>query len=249
MAELILRSTALTHVGRVRQGNEDNYLDRPDAGLWAVADGMGGHQAGEVASGLLVQALAQVDARVSGYAFLDEIQAAVQRVNLDLRARAAALRPGAVIGSTLVLLLASEGHYACLWAGDSRAYRLRDGLLQQITHDHSVAQDLIDSGALSRADARTSKAQHVLTRAVGVAETLALDMREGDIRSGDLFLLCSDGLTGMVEDDEIGRILQDLPRADAAQALLALALERGGRDNITLVLVAADVSPDGPDTR
>lgn len=243
MAELTLRSTALTHVGRVRQGNEDNYLDRPDAGLWAVADGMGGHEAGEVASGFLVHALGQVDARTSGYAFLDGIQAAVRRVNLDLRARASTLRPGAVIGSTLVVLLASEGCYACLWAGDSRAYRLRGGLLERITHDHSVAQDLIDSGALSPADARTSKAQHVLTRAVGVAETLALDMREGDIQAGDIFLLCSDGLTGMVEDDEIQRILLALPQAEAADALLALALDRGGRDNITLVLVRADEPP------
>lgn len=237
MAELIYRSTALTHVGRVRPGNEDSYLDRPEAGLWAVADGMGGHEAGEIASGLLVDALARVDARTSGYAFLDGIHAAVQQVNLDLRTRAAALRPGAVIGSTVVVLLASEGHYACLWAGDSRAYRLRDSKLEQVTHDHSVVQDLIDSGALSAAEARTSKTQNVITRAVGVAQGLSLDMRQGAIEPDDLFLLCSDGLTGMVSDDEIRRFLLDLPLAEAAQAMLDLALDRGGRDNITLVLV------------
>jgi serine/threonine protein phosphatase PrpC len=118
--QLIFRSAARTHVGCVRDLNEDSLVDRPAVGLWAVADGMGGHEAGEVASGLIAASLERIDGFTPGYGFLDEVHDSLQQANRDLLARAAAVAPGSVIGSTVVALLAYEGHYACLWAGDSR---------------------------------------------------------------------------------------------------------------------------------
>jgi len=243
MARISFDSVERSHIGCVRKLNEDRVLSRPELGLWAVADGMGGHQAGDLASGMLVDALAQVEMLGSGYAFLDEVQESVQRVNRTLVAHARLSRPGTVIGSTLVVLLAYEGHFACLWAGDSRAYLLRDGRLDQITRDHSMVQELIDSGALARADAPAYGRSNVITRAVGVNDRLALDVTSGPIRPGDLFLLCSDGLTGMVDDGEIARLVQAQGLA-AADRLLDLTLERGAKDNVSLVLVHADDMPD-----
>ena len=241
---LVYESAARTHVGCVRQLNEDNFCERLDVGLWAVADGMGGHQAGEVASGLIVEALERVDDTSSGYAFLDDAQASIQRVNRTLIARAAVMAPGAVIGSTVVALLAFGGYYACLWAGDSRAYLLRDGRLEQITRDHSRLQELIDAGSLSRAQAKSYARSNVITRAVGVTDRLALDMQQGPMEPGDLFLLCSDGLTGMLDDREIAVLLQTPSIGAAADALISKTLERGARDNVTVVVVRACPNPD-----
>ena len=241
---LVFESAARTHVGNVRRLNEDGFCERQEIGLWAVADGMGGHQAGEVASGLIVEALARVDDTSSGYAFLDDVQGSIQRVNRTLIARAAVMAPGAVIGSTVVALLAFGGHYACLWAGDSRGYLLRGGRFEQITRDHSRLQELIDAGSLSRADARSYTRSNVITRAVGVTDRLALDMQQGPVEPGDVFLLCSDGLTGMLEDREIAALLQ-VPSLDAAaDALIARTLERGAKDNVTVVLARACPNPD-----
>ena len=241
---LKFESTALTDVGCVRQLNEDSYLDRPEICLWAIADGMGGHEAGDLASGLLVQALAEVQPSDSGYGFLDEVHASVQRVNRTLIARAAVMRPGTVIGSTIVILLAYAGHYACLWAGDSRAYILRGARLEQITRDHSVVQELIDTGALTRTDAKSYKKQNVITRAVGVTTSLSLDMHQGPIEPGDRFLLCSDGLTGMIDDEEIRRFLSTDVHQAAAEGMLSTALSRGAKDNVTLIVVEAAESPE-----
>lgn len=234
-----------THVGCVRKLNEDRMLSRPEVGLWAVADGMGGHQAGDLASGMLVDALAGVELLGSGYAFLDEVQESVQRVNRTLVAHARLSRPGTVIGSTLVVLLAYEGHFACLWAGDSRAYLLRDERMEQITRDHSMVQELIDSGALNRADASSYGRSNVITRAVGVNDRLALDVTNGPILPGDIFLLCSDGLTGMIADAEIEMALKKEGVA-AVDRLLDVTLSRGAKDNVTIVAVTA--TDDGDDT-
>lgn len=243
MPGLAFESAERTHVGRVRKLNEDRVLSRPDVGLWAVADGMGGHQAGDLASGMIVDALAEIQLLGSGYAFLEEVQTSVQRVNRTLVAHARLSRPGTVIGSTLVVLLAYGGHFACLWAGDSRAYRLRDGRLEQITRDHSMVQELLDSGALKRADAPSYGRSNVITRAVGVNDRLALDVASGPIEKDDLFLLCSDGLTGMISDFEIQ---EELLRAGvgAVEPLLATTLDRGAKDNVSLIAIKAADPPD-----
>ena len=238
-------SVSRTDVGRVRKLNEDNFLDRGEVGLWVVADGMGGHQAGEVASRMIVEAVAQVDSFDTGYALLVDVRNQLSRVNRTLIARAAALKPGAVIGSTVVVLMLYEGHYACLWAGDSRIYRLRDEGMEQLTHDHSMLQELLDAGSVARGDAGGFRKSNVITRAVGVADDLVLDMRQGPLQAGDVFVLCSDGLTGMLTDGEIRSIITDAPSLDeAADALIALTLERGARDNVTVVLVSVVPSPE-----
>ncbi|WP_174279647.1 PP2C family protein-serine/threonine phosphatase [Sphingomonas bacterium] len=243
MPPLTFESAARSHVGCVRKLNEDRVLSRPDVGLWAVADGMGGHQAGDLASGMLVDTLAAIELLGSGYAFLEDVQESVQRVNRTLVAHARLSRPGTVIGSTLVVLLAYEGHFACLWAGDSRAYRLRGGRMEQITRDHSMVQELIDSGALQRADAPGYGRSNVITRAVGVNDRLALDVASGPIERGDLFLLCSDGLTGMMSDHEIALALAR-DGIGAVDPLLVTTLERRAKDNVSMVIVSASDSPD-----
>ena len=240
-------SAARSHTGG-RELNEDRVLERSDVGLWAVADGMGGHRAGDVASALVVEALGQVASFGSGYAYLNDVAGRLQAVNSDLLERSGGGRgrgrPG-LMGSTVVALLAHEGYYACVWAGDSRAYLLRRGRLTRITHDHSLVQEMVDAGSLSVEEARSHPRANVITRAVGVAEPLQLDRRHAAIEPGDIFLLCSDGLTGAMCDDEIEERLlrRDLERA--ADDLLGLALGRGARDNVSLVLVEADSAASG----
>lgn len=241
---LSFESVARTHVGLVRKVNEDNFVDRPLLGLWAVADGMGGHAAGDMASRLIAEALNGMDAASSGFAFLDEARESLMRVNRTLVAKAALLPAPSLIGSTVVIVLAYGGHYACLWAGDSRAYLLRDGQLRQLSRDHSMVQELIDTGNLSQADARGHKRSNMITRAVGVHPDLSLDLSEGVIEPGDVFLLCSDGLTGMLEDHEIALRLENLSLEAAADSLIDDTLTRGARDNVTLVLVRAAANPD-----
>lgn len=232
-------SVARTHAGRVRELNEDACLNSPNTGLWAVADGMGGHDSGEVASGMIVDALADVDTFSSAYAFRDAVCAALQRVNAALIERAYERNAGS-IGSTVAALIAHEGHYACVWAGDSRIYHQRGGEFRRITRDHSVVQQLVDSGALSALEARNHRGANVITRAVGAAVKLELECVYGQIQPGDRFLLCSDGLTNMVEDREMEAALVQPPLEAAAERLLNKALQRGAPDNVTLVLVGAE---------
>ena len=241
---LTFESVARTHVGKVRKLNEDAYCDRGELGLWAVADGMGGHQAGDVASGLIVDALGQVDDVSSGYALLEDVRESIQRVNRTLIARAAVMAPGTLIGSTVVTLVVYADYYACLWAGDSRVYLLRDGRLEQVTRDHSRMQELIDSGSLSRLEARSYARSNVITRAVGVSDRLALDMQQGPLQVDDVFLLCSDGLTGALDDRAIAAIIDQPSLATAAESLIARTLEQGARDNVTVLLVRCLAAAD-----
>lgn len=236
---LSFTSVARTHVGRVRSSNQDRLLGRDGAALWAVADGMGGHQGGELAAGMVIDALAWLDLTGAGPARLDAVRISVDRVNSALIDAAAALPDADTIGSTLVVLIAHRDHFACLWAGDSRAYLLRDGALVQITRDHSLVQALVDSGALSAAEAHGHPRANIITRAVGIDPRIALDSRHAAVVAGDLFLLCSDGLTSMLADAEIEAILREHASEAAADILIARALEQGGRDNVTLILVRA----------
>jgi serine/threonine protein phosphatase PrpC len=236
---LSFSTAARTHVGLRRKLNEDGYLARPEVGLWAVADGMGGHQAGDVASRMIVEALTGVRRQASGFALLSAMREALVDVNQALMTRAAAMAEGSVIGSTVASLVVHENHYACVWAGDSRAYLLRGELLMRLTHDHSLIQELIDGGQLDEEEARRRRISNIITRAVGAGDTLELEESHGDIQAGDLFLLCSDGLTGLVDDGEIRDILAAFDLEAAADRLLALTLERGAKDNVTLVLVRA----------
>lgn len=227
------RSAARTHAGRRRAVNEDRVLEHPESGFWAIADGMGGHDRGDVAAGRLVDALAGVRHGGSGFTRVADVSAAVEQVNAALFAEG---RGG--MGATLVALLLHDGHCACLWAGDSRAYRLRDGALQPLTRDHSHVQELVDAGALEEADRRGHPQAHLITRAVGAAPAIQLERRYDEVRPGDAFLLCSDGLTACLEPVEIADRLDPHDLDGSADALLAVALDRGAPDNVSFVLIS-----------
>ncbi len=236
---------AQTHVGRVRRINEDNLMERGDIGLWAVADGVGGERAGDRASALVAEALNKVGIPQTAAGFLAEVRDNLQAVNHLLRLESATTGDGRVIASTVVALLAFGQHFACAWAGDSRLYLLRNHRLKQITRDHSEVQEMVDAGLLTPEQARTHPRANVVTRAVGAEDTLTLEMVQDQIRVGDLFLLCSDGLTKMIADDEIAALLARRPVEAATDALIQTTLERGAPDNVTVVLVEAAAADDG----
>jgi len=237
VSRLHFHSAGRTSTGAVRRHNEDAFLARPEIGLWAVADGMGGHRHGDEASRMIVDALAGIQAPESGIAFIGEVRSRLAAVHEALRAEAARLG-GAIIGSTAVVLMILANRFVCLWAGDSRLYLLRDRQLWQITRDHSYVQELIDSGVLSPEEAQRHPQANVITRAVGASDALEFDMERSVVLDGDVFLLCTDGLTRVVSDGEIANVLDAMPPEQAANGLIDLALGRGAPDNVTVIALA-----------
>jgi len=237
-------SHGISVVGKRRKINEDACLDQPRKGLWAVADGMGGHQAGEVASLAIVDALASIQLPLPLGERVDAVRSCLEGVNDELRHLSASSPTGQIIGSTVVVLLASGSRCAYLWAGDSRLYRLRDGCLEQLTRDHSmVAQGEADW--LAESDSRQGAGGHcnAITRAVGADDELELDAGTCDALPGDRFLLCSDGLDKELGASEIAAQLAMGDCRASAAALIEAALAREGRDNVTVVVVAVGVDP------
>ena len=226
-----------THVGLKRKLNEDSVVSLADRGLWAVADGMGGHEAGEVASAKVVEALGRVPANGSLDGFVEQAVDALKAVNDELIELGNEGIEHKTIGSTVVALAIGSGQFRCFWAGDSRGYRIRDGQITQITRDHSLVNDLIAAGMLNEADAESHPNANVITRAVGAAETLRVDVVEGEARSGDTFLIASDGLTRVVTPVELLSKLHSKPLPDAADQLIEMVLSRGAPDNVTMVAV------------
>lgn len=231
---LTLAGEAVTHPGTVRPRNEDAFVDRGDIGLWAVADGAGGHGAGDVASAAVAEALQDLPAGLSAAELLAQVRLRIGAVHAELQARAAAAGPGRIIATTLVLLLARGGHYACLWAGDSRAYVLRNGAFTRLTRDHSLVQDLVDGGVIDEAEAEGHPQANVITRAVGAQGELELDKVSGRIAEGDRYLLCTDGLFKTMSEAEIGAMISG--GSDAA-AIVTEAVGRGARDNVSAIAV------------
>jgi type VI secretion system protein ImpM len=226
---LYFRSAAATDVGRTRGNNEDGFVERPEAGVWAVADGMGGHSHGEVASRMVCDALADFPLDGTFDQAIDAARTRVQQVNDHLVRAAAGADPAERSGSTVVVLLVRGPHSAVLWAGDSRVYRWRDGTLEQLTRDHSLA-------ALEGTAAAESS---VITRAVGVEPDLALDVHRDAIRPDDRFLLCSDGLTRVVPESEICGWMQSPDIRTAVDGLIQATLDAGAPDNVTVVITEA----------
>jgi serine/threonine protein phosphatase PrpC len=226
---------SVTHTGMVRERNEDACLVRTEIGLWAVADGMGGHEAGDVASRILVKSLDGIAEPSSSAALLEQCEERVFLANQKILALSRA-RNGAIIGTTAAILLIREEYYACVWAGDSRVYLIKDGAIGQVSHDHTEVEQLIAEGKLSREDAKDWP-NNVITRAVGVDEDLELEVVTGPADAGDIFVICSDGLTKHLDDDEILREATARNAQAACDSMLALALERGGLDNVTVVIV------------
>lgn len=231
-------SAAGSDVGKVRSINEDNYLSRPEAGFWLVADGMGGHDAGDLASGTVVRQLGEVAPAASAADLLADLEAQVIGANAMLRREAESRGGDAMIGCTLALLVIFDGAYACVWSGDSRIYLIRRGSITQLTRDHTEAQELIERGTLTPAEAASWPRRHVITRAIGVFDEPELDMVQDRVEDGDIFIICSDGLTGHVQDREIGRMAALQPPERAVGELIATTLERGAKDNVTVIAVA-----------
>ncbi|MEM8551148.1 MAG: protein phosphatase 2C domain-containing protein [Pseudomonadota bacterium] len=246
---LTFQDAARTHEGCVRVRNEDRHLERPDAGLWLVADGMGGEAAGDYASETVVRELGSVGRASNMNDLVASTHEGLTRAHRHLLhyAKEAQAR---VVGSTVVVLLAHERMIHCIWSGDSRLYRMRGGRLAQLSRDHNEVGDLLQRGAITREEAHNWQGRNALTRAVGVYETLETEMLHGDLRPEDTFLLCSDGLTLHVDDEEIREALRHNGSLDgAADALVSLALERGGEDNVTVVIVkASEMDDDGQRT-
>lgn len=225
-----------TDVGLRRKVNEDSMLVRTDRGLWAVADGMGGHDKGDVASAMVTEALQRLPIVYGLDNLVDSAIGALAQVNRDLIALAASGETSRTIGSTVVGLAIAGEQFRCFWAGDSRAYRIRGREIVQLTRDHSLVQDLVDAGMLTPQEAEDHPNANVITRAVGVVADLKIDAVSGDVRSGDLFLLASDGLTRLVNDAELTAELTSKCPAEAAESLVETALSRGAPDNVTMII-------------
>jgi protein phosphatase/serine/threonine-protein phosphatase Stp1 len=236
-----VKSWTLTDPGAVRKHNEDNLLSRPDLGLWVVADGAGGHSSGDLASGMIVAELDRLPKHLSGAEVLSEVRLALARVHEALRAAARQRGEDVMIASTFVSLILRDSHFACLWAGDSRAYLLRHGVLSQVSRDHSLVQELIDSGNLAAEDAEHHPHANVITRAVGAdTETLELDKVIGTVEPGDRFLLCSDGLSKTLSEAEITSLLGAPDGVPPPELLIAAALAHRVTDNVTAVVVEVE---------
>ena len=246
-ASLTWVSSSRTDVGKVREVNEDACLDRPDAGMWVVADGMGGHSAGDIASQMIVETLGTLDASARLSEIVGSVEEQLIAVNTELR-RIAAREETQTIGSTVVSLLARDRHAAVLWAGDSRAYRLRAGCLEQVSQDHALVEELVEKGLLSREQAATHPQGNLVTRAVGATDTLHVDIEIFELEPGDAFVLCSDGLDKEVGEAEIAAVLAEGEPSAASHALVELALSRGSRDNVTVVTVEIGGPDPDPDT-
>jgi serine/threonine-protein phosphatase Stp1 len=231
---LRLEASGLSHEGLVRVANEDSMLQRDDLGLWVVADGMGGHEGGRFASTTVVAALSALDPATTGDAMLDAASRAVHSANQTIFEAGSA---GHRMGTTVAALVVHEEQFTCFWAGDSRVYLLRDSRLFRLTRDHTQVQDMVEAGLLSPEEAATHPMSHVLSRAVGVEADLQLEAVRDVVRPRDVFLLCSDGLYGVVSDAEIADHLARYDPASACRLLVDQVLARGAPDNVTVIAV------------
>lgn len=230
------RSAGRSETGLVRAQNEDSMLLDNDAGLWLVFDGMGGHQNGAAASRMGAVAFAEEALPEAFEAAIDGFADRILNVNAQIQATAAA-QGGGTMGTTAVGLILRGREFAVGWVGDSRAYIQRRGGLFQLTVDHTHVQDLIDEGILTLADAVGHPMSHVLTRALGVAADLQVDIIKDEVEPGDRFLLCSDGLSGPVSDSDIRALLEHEHPQTAVDALIERAYANGAPDNVTAVVI------------
>ena len=236
-----LRATASSDVGLRRRENEDRYALAPELGLYVVADGMGGHTAGQVASELATDAAVKaIEALEGAQATLSEkLRHAVAAANRAIFTTAQRRPEYAGMGTTVVALLADGERAALAHVGDSRAYLVRGGRIRQLTDDHSIVGELLRRREISEDDAREHPHRHVLTRALGVREFVEPDLAELTPSEGDVFALCSDGLTNHLEDHEIAKLVSESGELDeTCEGFVHLANRRGGEDNITVVLAS-----------
>lgn len=230
-----IESYARTHQGCVRTHNEDSHVARDDGGLWAVADGMGGHEGGEWASGRIVRELGRIDLALGYEDTCEEAAQAVTAANKQILAEGR--KRGKSMGSTVVTLAIEGTRYAVLWAGDSRAYLMRGGRLERLSRDHTQVQEMVTRGMLTAEQAQDHPMGHVLSRAVGVQKAVEIERVEGEVQPGDIFLLCSDGLHGVVGDEAIAAHFAREAPDSALDQLIDLTLEKGAPDNVTGIAI------------
>jgi protein phosphatase len=239
-----ITSAGRTDVGVIRSGNEDSFLMVPDRGIFVVADGMGGHAAGEVASEMAVRYVARELDSLRGLSdkeIQDRMTIAIRTANGAIFQRTLTEHDKRGMGTTVTALTLYENRFLIGQVGDSRAYLLRDSKLTQITKDHSYVQEQVDAGYLTPEQARTHPYSNVITRCVGANSDVSPDLYGGVVKPGDLYLLASDGLTGMLEDYQLAELLApDRMPQDEVDSLIAEANRHGGLDNITAIIVRID---------
>jgi protein phosphatase len=235
---------ARTDVGVVRSGNEDNYLMLSDRGVFIVADGMGGHAAGEVASEMAVRIASREIGSIRGLSepqVGDRIRGAIRVANDAIFERTISEHDKRGMGTTATVLVLMRGRYLIGQVGDSRAYLLRDGAFSQLTKDHSYVQEQVDAGLLTPEQARIHPYSNVITRCVGASVDVVPDLYYGALHTGDVVLLASDGLTGMLEDEHLVKILKSEGDPQTwVDRMITEANRRGGLDNITAIVVRID---------
>ena len=230
-------SAESTNVGMVREVNEDSILSSPEVQLWAVADGMGGYEAGNVASNMIVKSLDALKNSSSLNQMVDSVEDSLIDANHRILEYADIMLDGRTLGSTVVSLLI-KGHVgACLWAGDSRLYRYRNKQFIQLSRDHSQVEELVQQGFLTAEEAENHPDSNVITRAIGASHDIYIDINVFSAQLGDTFLLCSDGLYNMVSEDEISNTIAGAPINEAVDMLIQKALNNGANDNVSVILV------------
>ncbi len=246
MTDITMRRTikwnsfAETNTGCVREINEDAIFLKPEIGLWAVADGMGGYEAGDIASNIIVELLNDIEDKVSLSQIVDDVEDKFIEANNNILEYADVMRDKQMMGSTVVSLIIRGRVGVCLWAGDSRLYRYRNGELQQLSQDHSQVQELIQQGFLSEEEAENHPEANVITRAIGACDDVYIDVNVFSTQIGDTFLLCSDGLYNSVTLLEMTKCLNATDIETSTKKLLEIALENKAADNVSMIIARGE---------
>jgi len=239
VAQLTFRSASRTHRGLVRETNEDALLALDGQGLWAVSDGMGGHAAGEIASGLVIDHLRALERELPERGLEVRARETLAEVNSHICSCNETAVPPTNMGATVAVLGIEGLRYFCLWSGDSRIYRVRGGSITQLSRDHLLVQTLIETGMLSEADVPRHPQRHVITHAVGVSRNLWLESCDGNTCESDVFVLLTDGVSNLCSTAEIAEIVRPASLEESVEALSELCLSRGAPDNFSIVLVTS----------
>ena len=230
-------SSGKSTAGNVRSINEDSYINSPRNGIWAVADGMGGHESGDLASQLITQSLGVIKQYGTLEHTIKDVTECLLNANLFLLDEASLRKGNQTIGSTVVVFISHNHQCAVLWVGDSRLYRLRENTLELMTKDHSQVQELVDLGILQAEDAENHPSANIITRAVGASPELQIDNKQFNVQEADTFLLCSDGLYKELSDNEIASTLMQHSSKKACTELIESALKKTCRDNVTAIVI------------
>lgn len=238
---------AETNVGAVRKINEDAILNRTERGIWAVADGMGGYEAGDVASQMIIKALDEISDIQVLNDIVDTVEDSLMDVNHRILEYADIMLDSRTTGSTIICLIIRGAVGVCLWAGDSRLYRFRNRKLEQLSQDHSQVEELIRQGLISPEEAKSHPDSNIITRAVGANSEICIDINTFSTQIGDTFMLCSDGLYNAVSDDDLEYFLQQGSAQKSVDGLIERALENGAPDNVSVVVLKGE--PDAMEVK